>query len=93
MPDFTDILYQKHQRPRRRLITINRPDVMNAYLSNADRDARGGEGRSADESVALVITGAGDRAFCAAATSAGYRRFSVEACRRRWTPTPELMTS
>jgi 2-ketocyclohexanecarboxyl-CoA hydrolase len=68
MPDFTDILFQKHHRVRGAAwITINRPDVMNSFtgqtlteMREAVRDA------GADDSVGvLVITGAGDRAFCA----------------------------
>jgi enoyl-CoA hydratase/carnithine racemase/predicted RNase H-like HicB family nuclease len=63
--DFTDILYEKRDWVAR--VIINRPEVYNAYsaatlreMATAFRDA------AADESVAvLVLTGAGDRAFCA----------------------------
>jgi dihydroxynaphthoic acid synthetase len=68
MPDFSDVLYDKHHRVRGAAwITINRPDVMNSFtgvtlteMREAVKDA------AADDSVGVVvITGAGDRAFCA----------------------------
>ena len=65
--DFNDIRYEKSNR--RATITINRPEVLNAVnhgvlmeLNEAFKDA------SWDDRVAVVIlTGAGDRAFCTGA--------------------------
>ena len=68
MPDFTDILYQKHHRVRGAAwITINRPDVMNSFTGRTLTEMRDAvKDAGADDSVGvLVITGAGDRAFCA----------------------------
>lgn len=63
-PDFADIVYEKRDWVAR--VTINRPDVYNAYTSatliemtQAFRDA------ALDKNVAaLVLTGSGDKAFC-----------------------------
>jgi len=66
--EFQDIIYQKHHRVQGAAwITINRPEVMNSFtgqtlaeISEAVIDA------NCDESIGvIVITGAGDRAFCA----------------------------
>jgi len=68
MPDFTDILYEKHHRVRGATwITINRPDVMNAFTGHTLTEMRDAvEAASGDPEVGvIVITGAGDRAFCA----------------------------
>ncbi|MGA9768665.1 MAG: enoyl-CoA hydratase/isomerase family protein [Blastocatellia bacterium] len=62
---FDEIIYEKHDLVAR--VTINRPDHYNSYTSTtlsemaeAFRDAR------RDKSIAaLVLTGAGDKAFCA----------------------------
>lgn len=62
--DFKDILYEKKDWVAR--VTINRPDVFNCYsaqtlqeLTDAFRDV------SRDDSVAvMVLTGAGEKAFC-----------------------------
>lgn len=64
---FRHILYEK--RDRRAFVTINRPELLNAVdgdtlreLNDAFRDA------SDDDDVGvLVLTGAGDRAFCTGA--------------------------
>ena len=68
MRDFTDILYAKHHRVRGAAwITINRPDVMNSFTGETLTEMREAvKDVAADDSVGvLVITGAGDRAFCA----------------------------
>jgi dihydroxynaphthoic acid synthetase len=68
MPDFTDILYQKHHRLRGAAwLTINRPDVMNSFTGRTLDEMRAAvDDAAADPEVGvLVITGAGDRAFCA----------------------------
>jgi len=67
---FARILYEKHTRQRgRATVTINRPEVYNAFdyqtlreLAEAFLDA------AHDDSIAvLVLTGAGDKAFCTGA--------------------------
>jgi enoyl-CoA hydratase/carnithine racemase len=67
---FARILYEKHGRQRgRATVTINRPEVYNAFdfqtlteMAAAFLDA------AHDDSIAvLVLTGAGDRAFCTGA--------------------------
>ncbi len=68
MPDFSDIVFQKHQRVRGAAwITINRPDVMNSFTGDTLTQMREAvQDASADPEVGVVvITGAGERAFCA----------------------------
>ena len=68
MADFQDVLYQKHQRLRGAAwITINRPEVMNAFTGQTLSEIRQAvEDACADPEVGvIVVTGAGDRAFCA----------------------------
>jgi len=68
MTNFTDILYEKHHRVRGAAwITINRPEVMNAFTGHTLTEMRDAvEAASGDPEVGVVvITGAGDRAFCA----------------------------
>ena len=68
MSDFQDIIYQKHHRVRGAAwITINRPDVMNAFTGRTLTEMRDAvDAACADPEVGvIVITGAGDRAFCA----------------------------
>jgi 2-ketocyclohexanecarboxyl-CoA hydrolase len=68
MSEFQDIIYQTHHRVRGAAwITINRPDVMNAFTGQTLTEMREAvEAASGDPEVGVVvITGAGDRAFCA----------------------------
>src|SRR3990172_8341361 len=73
--DFKAILYDK--KDGRATVTFNRPDVLNAVnhqmlteMSTAFKDA------SWDDSVAvLVLTGAGDRAFCTGADLKEQKQF------------------
>ena len=63
-----DIIYTKHDHVRGAArITINRPDVMNSFTGQTLTEMRAAvKDASADPEVGvLVITGAGDRAFCA----------------------------
>jgi len=66
--DLKDIIYQKHHRvPGAAWITINRPQVMNAFTGETLAEMKQAvDDANADDSVGvIVITGAGDRAFCA----------------------------
>jgi enoyl-CoA hydratase/carnithine racemase/predicted RNase H-like HicB family nuclease len=62
--DFADILYEKRDWVAR--VTINRPDVYNAYTGDTLREmTRAFRDAALDRNVAaLVLTGSGDRAFC-----------------------------
>jgi enoyl-CoA hydratase/carnithine racemase len=72
---YTDILYARKYAKKDRVaeVTINRPEVRNAFrtrtvaeLTDAFLDARW------DPAVGVaVLTGAGDKAFCAGANNAG----------------------
>ncbi len=65
-------LYEKHGHVR--LITINRPEAMNALTFEADEELaeRWREFRADDDARVAVITGAGDKAFCAGADLKSY---------------------
>lgn len=65
--DFRSIIYEKSPPVAR--VTINRPDVLNALDFATLREmSRAFEDASWDDAVAvLVLTGAGDRAFCTGA--------------------------
>ena len=68
MSDFRDILYNKHHRVRGAAwITINRPQAMNAFTGDTLTEmAQAMDDACSDPEVGVVvITGAGDRAFCA----------------------------
>ena len=68
MPDFQDIIYEKHQRIRGAAwITINRPKAMNSFTGQTLTEmAEAVADAGADPEVGvIVLTGAGDRAFCA----------------------------
>ncbi len=68
MSEYQDILFQKHSRVRGAAwITINRPDVMNAFTGQTLTEMRQAVEDACDdpEVGVIVITGAGDRAFCA----------------------------
>lgn len=67
---FAHILYEKHQRTRARAtVTINRPEVHNALdYTTLNEMAAAFHDASLDDSIAvLVLTGAGDKAFCTGA--------------------------
>ena len=68
MTEFQDILYEKHHRVRGAAwLTINRPDLMNSFTGRTLDEMRAAvQDAAGDNQVGvLVITGAGDRAFCA----------------------------
>ena len=68
MPDYSDILYQKHHRVRGAAwLTINRPDAMNSFTGETLDEMRAAmDDANADPEVGVVvITGAGVKAFCA----------------------------
>ncbi len=62
--DFRDITYEKKDYVA--TVTINRPEVFNAYSITALREmAEAFKDASWDDSIAVVVmTGAGDKAFC-----------------------------
>lgn len=65
IPNYKEVVYE--QRGRVVTITMNRPDVFNAFgpvMINELIDALGRAGWD-DEVAVIVLTGAGDRAFCA----------------------------
>lgn len=65
---FTDIKYEKHhQVPGAAWITINRPDVMNAFTGETLEQMKWAvqDANEDPEIGVIVLTGAGDRAFCA----------------------------
>lgn len=67
---FEKIIYEKHTRQQgRATVTFNRPEVYNAFDFQCLRELiRAFEDASWDDSVAVVVlTGAGDKAFCTGA--------------------------
>ncbi|HEU4389153.1 MAG TPA: enoyl-CoA hydratase/isomerase family protein, partial [Blastocatellia bacterium] len=61
---FSEILYEKHEWVAR--VTINRPELYNVYSSSTLREMiRAFRDAASDDKIAvLVLTGAGDQAFC-----------------------------
>jgi enoyl-CoA hydratase/carnithine racemase len=80
---FERIIYTK--RAQRATVTINRPEVLNALDFQTLREmTRAFEDASWDDAVGvLVLTGAGDRAFCTGADLDEQRRF-LERPRDYW---------
>jgi len=76
---FADILYEKKDGVAR--VTLNRPDVYNAFSSDTLREMTEAFRDAAwDDAVAVVVlTGAGEKAFCAGSDSG---EFSKEFLRR-----------
>ncbi|HLE78061.1 MAG TPA: enoyl-CoA hydratase-related protein [bacterium] len=72
---FQQILYEK--RPPAAWVTINRPKVLNALTFQTLREmSRAFEDASWDDGIAvLVLTGAGDRAFCTGADLTEQQQF------------------
>ena len=72
---FSDILYEKKEGVAR--LTLNRPDVYNAFSSDTLREmAEAFRDAAWDDAIAVVVlTGAGDKAFCAGSDA---REFSKE---------------
>lgn len=67
------ILYRKHEGVA--YVTINRPDAMNSFTAPAIQQLRAAleDAANADEVGVVVLTGAGERAFC---TGADVKEFS-----------------
>jgi enoyl-CoA hydratase/carnithine racemase len=82
----TDILYERHGRVR--LITINRADRMNSldFAANDELVAAFQQFNDDEEAYVAVVTGAGDRAFCA---GADLKTYTLNFARR---PAPEFRT-
>jgi len=76
---FADILYEKKEGIAR--VTLNRPEVYNAYSSDTLREmTEAFRDAAMDDAVGVVVlTGAGDKAFCAGSDA---KEFSKEFLRR-----------
>jgi len=76
---FKDIVYEKKEGVAR--VTLNRPEVYNAYRSETLREmAEAFRDAAWDDAVAVVVlTGAGDKAFCSGSDA---KEFSQEFLRR-----------
>ncbi|GMU81418.1 MAG: 1,4-dihydroxy-2-naphthoyl-CoA synthase [Planctomycetota bacterium] len=84
---FKTIVYEKHQRQRgRATVTINRPDVLNALdFDTLNEMAAAFLDVAHDDSVAvLVLTGAGDKAFCTGADLKEQHEHCVGAPQTYW---------
>ena len=87
-----DILYERHGHVR--LITINRPTRMNSmdFAANDALIERWKEFDADDDARVAVVTGAGERAFCAGADlktyTMAYATTPVPEFRRRFTNGP-----
>ncbi|MBZ5516927.1 MAG: enoyl-CoA hydratase/isomerase family protein, partial [Acidobacteriia bacterium] len=81
---FEDILYEKKEAVAR--VTLNRPEVYNACRAQTLREM-GQAFRDAawDDSVAVVVlTGAGDKAFCAGGDAGEFSREFLKRPRNHW---------
>ena len=67
--EYTDILFEQYKGIAK--ITINRPEVYNAFrpLTNHEMLDAFEICRGRDDIRVIILTGAGDKAFCSAATS------------------------
>jgi 2-ketocyclohexanecarboxyl-CoA hydrolase len=80
--NFSDIIYEK--RPGVARVTINRPEVFNAFTTNTQRELLEAFTDAADDETigVVVFTGAGNKAFCtggdAKEAEAGYRKGMLE---------------
>jgi 2-ketocyclohexanecarboxyl-CoA hydrolase len=80
--NFSDIIYEKRTGVAR--VTINRPEVFNAFTTNTQRELLEAFTDAADDETigVVVFTGAGNKAFCtggdAKEAEAGYRRGMLE---------------
>ena len=76
---FADILYEKKEGIAR--VTLNRPEIYNAYSSDTLREmTEAFRDAAMDDAVGVVVlTGAGDKAFCAGSDA---KEFSKEFLRR-----------
>ena len=81
---FADILYEKQDGIAR--VTLNRPEVYNAYSSDTLREMTEAFRDTAwDDSVGVVVlTGAGDKAFCAGGDAEEFSREFLSRPRNYW---------
>jgi len=81
---FADILYEKKDGVAR--VTLNRPEVFNAYSSDTLRElAEAFRDAAMDDSVAVVVlTGIGDKAFCAGSDAREFPREFLQRPRNLW---------
>jgi len=84
---FEKILYQKHAGQRgRATVSINRPQVLNAfdYQTLIEMAAAFHDAALDDEIAVLVLTGAGDKAFCTGADLKEQRDHCLGSPRTYW---------
>ena len=83
-PAFQEILYEKKDWVA--TVTINRPHVYNAYTANTLREmAAAFKDAAFDDSVAvIVLTGAGDKAFCTGGDVKEYAEVYTQKPRDYW---------
>ncbi|MBZ5671707.1 MAG: enoyl-CoA hydratase/isomerase family protein [Acidobacteriia bacterium] len=81
---FADILYEKKDGVGR--VTLNRPEVYNAYSSDTLREmTEAFRDAALDDSLGvLVLTGAGDKAFCAGSDAEEFSREFLRRPRNYW---------
>jgi enoyl-CoA hydratase/carnithine racemase len=81
---FADILYEKKDGVAR--VTLNRPEVYNAYSSDTLRElVEAFRDAAADDAVGVaVLTGAGDKAFCAGPDAKEFSREFLRRPRNFW---------
>lgn len=84
MTDYKELVYEKKNMTVR--VTINRPEVYNAYSTNTLKElAQAFDGISDDDSVGVaVLTGAGERAFCTGGDVKEYTNVYQKAPHRYW---------
>ena len=81
---FADILYEKKDGIAR--VTLNRPEVFNAYSSDTLREMTEAFRDAAwdDSAGVVVLTGAGDKAFCAGGDAEEFSREFLRRPRNYW---------
>jgi len=84
LPHFRDIIYEKKDGIAR--ITLNRPQVYNAYSSNTLEEMREAfRDASRDDAVGvLVLTGTGEKAFCSGNDASEFAREFLRRPRNFW---------
>jgi enoyl-CoA hydratase/carnithine racemase len=81
---FNDILYEKKEGIAR--VTLNRPEIYNAYSSDTLREmVEAFRDAAMDDAVGVVVlTGAGDKAFCAGSDAGEFSKEFLRRPRNFW---------